>query len=66
MIENYLYYGDNLEIMKKLLDEKGSFIDLVYIDPPFNSKEIIISYTKIDGTNLILFKKKFLKILGVM
>ena len=37
MIENYLYYGDNLEIMKKLLDEKGSFIDLVYIDPPFNS-----------------------------
>ncbi len=37
-MENYLYYGDNLEVMKKLLEEKSSFIDLVYIDPPFNSK----------------------------
>ncbi len=37
--ENYLYYGDNLEIMKKLLQENSSFIDLIYIDPPFNSKK---------------------------
>ena len=35
---NIIYYGDNLEIMKSLLEEKSDFIDLVYIDPPFNSK----------------------------
>lgn len=34
-----LYFGDNLDIMKKLLNEhREGFIDLIYIDPPFNSK----------------------------
>jgi len=33
---NILYYGDNLEVLRKhFLDES---IDLVYLDPPFNSK----------------------------
>jgi site-specific DNA-methyltransferase (adenine-specific) len=32
---NVLYYGDNLEILRKhILDES---IDLIYLDPPFNS-----------------------------
>jgi site-specific DNA-methyltransferase (adenine-specific) len=35
---NTLYYGDNLKILKSLYKEKKSFIDLIYIDPPFNSK----------------------------
>lgn len=36
---NHLYFGDNLDILKSLYREypKG-FIDLIYIDPPFNSK----------------------------
>jgi len=38
LANNALYYGDNLEIMKELLKERKAFIDLVYIDPPFNSK----------------------------
>jgi DNA modification methylase len=33
---NVLYYGDNLEIMRKYIPD-GS-IDLIYLDPPFNSK----------------------------
>jgi site-specific DNA-methyltransferase (adenine-specific) len=33
---NYLYYGDNLEILRKHLADES--VDLVYIDPPFNSK----------------------------
>ncbi|HBD94138.1 MAG TPA: site-specific DNA-methyltransferase [Spirochaetia bacterium] len=34
-----LYFGDNLDIMKKLhSDHPEGFIDLIYIDPPFNSK----------------------------
>jgi len=33
--DNILIQGDCLEIMKRLYEEKGSFIDLIYIDPPF-------------------------------
>jgi len=33
---NVLYYGDNLEILRKYITENS--IDLVYLDPPFNSK----------------------------
>lgn len=33
---NTLYYGDNLAIMNDYI--KGETIDLVYLDPPFNSK----------------------------
>ena len=36
-ITNALYYGDNLNVLKQL-SKRGSFIDLIYIDPPFNSK----------------------------
>src|SRR5215469_7873654 len=32
---NYLYFGDNLDWMRKIPD--GS-VDLIYLDPPFNSK----------------------------
>lgn len=34
--DNILYYGDNLDILKKYI--KDETIDLCYIDPPFNSK----------------------------
>ena len=36
MVVNALYYGDNLEVLRKKL--KDETIDLCYIDPPFNSK----------------------------
>jgi len=34
---NVLYYGDNLEILRKYILDNS--IDLVYLDPPFNSKK---------------------------
>src|SRR5271157_4081277 len=34
--ENTLYYGDNLEVLRKYIKEDT--IDLIYLDPPFNSK----------------------------
>ena len=34
--KNQLYYGDNLEVMRKFI--KDETVDLCYIDPPFNSK----------------------------
>lgn len=32
---NVLYYGDNLEILRKYIPDNS--IDLIYLDPPFNS-----------------------------
>ncbi len=36
-MENVIYFGDNLPILKKLASES---IDLIYIDPPFNTRKI--------------------------
>jgi len=45
-MENALYYGDNLEILREYI--KDDTIDLIYLDPPFNSNQ---SYN-------ILFKER--------
>jgi len=36
LTENVLYYGDNLDILRRYIDDES--IDLIYLDPPFNSK----------------------------
>jgi len=33
--KNHLYYGDNLPILRRYIDDDS--VDLIYIDPPFNS-----------------------------
>src|SRR5260370_29808740 len=33
---NFLYYGDNLTVLREQIDDES--IDLVYLDPPFNSQ----------------------------
>jgi DNA modification methylase len=33
---NHLYYGDNLDILRKYIKDES--VDLCYVDPPFNSK----------------------------
>ena len=35
-VENHLYYGDNLTIMQRM---PKHCVDLIYLDPPFNSKK---------------------------
>ena len=35
MADNTLYYGDNLDILRRYVDDES--VDLVYLDPPFNS-----------------------------
>jgi len=35
---NKLYWGDNLQVMSHMLKEYRGMIDLIYIDPPFDSK----------------------------
>ena len=44
--KNKLYYGDNLDIMRDNIKDES--IDLIYLDPPFNSK----------ATYNVLFKEK--------
>ncbi len=36
MAENKLFYGDNLDVLRKKIRDET--IDLCYIDPPFSSK----------------------------
>jgi 16S rRNA G966 N2-methylase RsmD len=35
MTKNRLYYGDNLDVLRRYIPDAS--IDLVYLDPPFNS-----------------------------
>lgn len=35
MPDNILYYGDNLDILRRYVKDES--IDLIYLDPPFNS-----------------------------
>ena len=34
---NYLYYGDNLDVLRRHVKDES--VDLVYLDPPFNSSQ---------------------------
>jgi len=36
--KNRLYYGDNLEVLQRYIKDES--VDLVYLDPPFNSARI--------------------------
>ena len=46
---NTLYYGDNLDIMRRYL--KDETVDLVYLDPPFNSsQDYNVLFQERDGT----------------
>jgi 16S rRNA G966 N2-methylase RsmD len=36
MAKNVLYYGDNLAVLRESIKDES--IDLVYLDPPFNSQ----------------------------
>jgi 16S rRNA G966 N2-methylase RsmD len=37
MANNYLYYGDNLDILRRYVQNES--VDLIYLDPPFNSSQ---------------------------
>ncbi|MGC9320318.1 MAG: DNA methyltransferase, partial [Armatimonadota bacterium] len=37
MAENTLYFGDNLEILRRYIEDES--VDLIYLDPPFNSNQ---------------------------
>jgi DNA modification methylase len=46
---NRLYYGDNLEVLRRHVDDES--VDLVYLDPPFNSNaNYNVLFAERDGT----------------
>jgi DNA modification methylase len=48
-MENCLYYGDNLDILRRYVGDET--IDLIYLDPPFNSKATYnMLFEEHDGT----------------
>jgi DNA modification methylase len=49
MAENKLYYGDNLDVLRRWVKDES--IDLVYLDPPFNSRQDYnVLFAEKDGT----------------
>jgi len=49
MIDNTLYYGDNLDVLRRHINDES--MDLVYLDPPFNSNASYnVLFAEKDGT----------------
>ena len=46
---NKLFWGDNLQVLSHLLKEHRGKIDLIYIDPPFDSKADYVKKIKVRG-----------------
>lgn len=46
---NQLFWGDNLQVLSHLLKDYRGKIDLIYIDPPFDSKADYVKKVKIKG-----------------
>lgn len=46
---NKLFWGDNLQVLAHLLKEYRGKIDLIYIDPPFDSKADYVKKVKVRG-----------------
>jgi len=49
MPHNSLFYGDNLDVMRRYVKDES--VDLVYLDPPFNSRQDYnVLFAEKDGT----------------
>lgn len=60
---NKLFWGDNLQVLAHLLKEHRGEVDLIYIDPPFDSRadyvrNVQIKGEKIEGEAQGLFEEK--------
>ena len=58
MAENTLYYGDNLDVLRRYVKDES--VDLVYLDPPFNSnQDYNVLFAEKDGTRAAAQIKAF-------
>lgn len=49
---NKLFWGDNLQVLAHLLKEYRGEVDLIYIDPPFDSKAEYVRRVKLRGERI--------------
>jgi DNA modification methylase len=49
---NKLFWGDNLQVLSHLLKEYRGAVDLIYIDPPFDSEADYVKKVKIKGEKI--------------
>lgn len=49
---NKLFWGDNKQVLSHLLKEYRSRVDLIYIDPPFDSKADYVKKIKLNGRKI--------------
>lgn len=49
---NKLFWGDNKQVLAHLLKEYRGKVDLIYIDPPFDSKADYIKKVKLNGQKI--------------
>lgn len=49
-----LYYGDNLPVLRKWVEDES--VDLIYLDPPFNSKRMFNQVFKESAAQSAVFK----------
>ena len=50
---NRIYWGDNLQVMSHLLKEFRGKVNLIYIDPPFDSKIDYKKEIKVKGEKVL-------------
>lgn len=60
---NSIYSGDNIHILKKLIDRFKGKIDLIYIDPPYGTKQDFITYDGIKAYSDKITDSDFLEFL---
>jgi adenine specific DNA methylase Mod len=55
MPDNYLYYGNNLGILRRYIKDES--VDLIYLDPPFNSNAIYnVLFAEKDGSRAAAYQ----------
>ncbi len=58
MVKNKLYYGDNLDVLRRYIQDES--VDLVYLDPPFKSdQDYNVLFAEQDGSRAAAQIKAF-------
>jgi len=58
---NELFWGDNLQVLGHLMKQYRGKIDLIYIDPPFDSKADYVKKVKMRGEEIIGTQKSIIE-----